>query len=85
LNDHRHVRLLEIFKGKECLEARIRDFDIDYVLDEETQVNIMIERTWEAIGRHAMIPPLGGIGLFKGKMVNLCGKLTQISMNANGT
>jgi hypothetical protein len=36
LNDHRHVRLLEIFKEKECIEARIGDFDIDSVLDEET-------------------------------------------------
>jgi hypothetical protein len=85
LNDHRHVRLSEIFKHKECLEARIGDFDIECVLDEETQVNIMTERTWEAIGRPAMIPSLGGIGLFRGKMVNLCGKITQISMNANGT
>jgi hypothetical protein len=48
-------------------------------------VNIMTERTWEAIGRLAMIPSLGGIGLFKGKMINLCGNLTRIPMNANGT
>jgi oligoribonuclease NrnB/cAMP/cGMP phosphodiesterase (DHH superfamily) len=45
----------------------------------------MPERTWEAIGRPAMIPSLGGIGLFRGKLVTLCGKLTQIYMNANGT
>jgi hypothetical protein len=32
-----------------------------------------------------MIPSLGGIRLFRGKLVNLRGKLTQISMNANGT
>jgi hypothetical protein len=32
-----------------------------------------------------MIPSLGGIRLFRGKMINLCGKLTHISMNANGT
>jgi DNA transposition AAA+ family ATPase len=32
-----------------------------------------------------MTPSLGGIGLFRGKMVNLCGRLTQISMNVNGT
>jgi hypothetical protein len=32
-----------------------------------------------------MIPSLGGIILFRGKMVNLFGKLTQISMNAKGT
>jgi hypothetical protein len=48
-------------------------------------VNIMTERTWEAIGRPTMIPSLGGIGLFKGKLINLCGKLARIPMNANGT
>jgi hypothetical protein len=48
-------------------------------------VNIMTKRTWEAIGRPALIPSLGGIGLFKGNMINLCGKLTRIPMNANGT
>jgi hypothetical protein len=48
-------------------------------------MNIMIERTWEDIGRPTMILSLGGIGLFIGKLVNLCGNLTQISMNANGT
>jgi hypothetical protein len=35
LNDHRHVRLSEIFKEKEKIEARIGDFDIDCTLDEE--------------------------------------------------
>jgi hypothetical protein len=48
-------------------------------------VNIITERTWELLGKPAMIPSLGGIGLFRGKMINLCGKLTQISMNANET
>jgi hypothetical protein len=85
LNDHRHISLSEVFKEKECIEARIGDFDIDCVLDEETQVNIMTERTWELLGNPAMIPSLGGIGLFRGKLINLCGNLTQISMNANGT
>jgi hypothetical protein len=83
LNDHRHVSLSKMFKEKECLEARMRDFDIDYVLDEETQVNIMTERTWELLGKPAMTPSLGGIGLFRGKLINLCGKLTKIYMNAN--
>jgi hypothetical protein len=31
-----------------------------------------------------MIPSLGGIGLFRGKMINLCGRLTQISMSSHG-
>ena len=41
LNDHRHVRLSEVFNKKECIKVRIGDFDIDYVLDEETQVIVM--------------------------------------------
>jgi hypothetical protein len=48
-------------------------------------VNIMKKRTWELLGKPPMTPSLGGIGIFRGKMINLCGKLTQISMNANGT
>jgi hypothetical protein len=32
-----------------------------------------------------MIPSLGGIGLFRGKRITLCGRLTQISMSAHGT
>jgi hypothetical protein len=85
LNDHRHVRLSEIFKEKEQVEARIGDFDIDCILDEETQVNIMPERTWAAIGNPTMIPSLGGTSLFRGKLVNLCGRLAQIPMTVNGT
>ena len=46
LNDQRHVRLSDIFEEKECIEARIGDFNIDCVLDKETHVNIMTERTW---------------------------------------
>jgi hypothetical protein len=71
-------------EDKELIKARIWDFDIDCI-NEETQVNIMTEITWEAIGRLAMIPSLGGIMLFRGKLVNLCGRLTQIPMNINGT
>ena len=32
-----------------------------------------------------MTPSLSGIGVLRGKMVNLCGRLTLISMNVNGT
>jgi hypothetical protein len=35
-DDHRHVKLSEIFKEKEYLKERIGDLDIDCVLDEET-------------------------------------------------
>jgi hypothetical protein len=45
----------------------------------------MREKTWETLGKPAMIPSLGGIGLFRGKLINLRGKLTQISMSAHGT
>jgi hypothetical protein len=48
-------------------------------------MNTMPERTWEAIGRIFMIPSLGGIGIFKGKLVNLCGRLARIPMTVNGT
>jgi hypothetical protein len=84
LNDHRDVNLSEVLKEKECIETRIGDFDIDYVLDKETHVNIMTERTWEILGKTAMVPSLGGIGFLKGKMINLCGKLTQIPMSDHG-
>jgi hypothetical protein len=84
LNDDRHVRLSEIFKEKEQIEARIGDFDIECTLDEEAQVNIMPERTWESIGKPSMIPSLGGTSLFREKLVNLCGRLTQIPMTVNG-
>jgi hypothetical protein len=45
----------------------------------------MPERTWEAIGKPATIPSLGGIGLSRGKLVSLCGRLAQISTTVNGT
>jgi hypothetical protein len=85
LNDHKNVNLSEIFKEKECIETRRGDFNIDCVLDEETQVNIMTKRTWEILGKSAMSPSLGGIGLFRGKLITLCGRLTQISTSAHGT
>ena len=75
----------EIFKEKEKMKVRIGDFDIDYALDEGTLMNIMTEITWETLGRPAMVPSLGTIRLFKGKMVTLCGRITQISMSTHGT
>jgi hypothetical protein len=45
----------------------------------------MTEIIWEILGKPAMVPSLGGIGLFKGKMINLCGRITHISMSAHGT
>ena len=34
LKEHKDVQLLEIFKEKEQVEARLGDFDIDCILDE---------------------------------------------------
>jgi hypothetical protein len=85
LNDHRDINLSKILNEKECIETRIGDFDIDCVMDEETQVNIMIERTWEILGKPAMISSLGGIGLFRGNLITLCGRLTHTFMSAHGT
>ena len=41
VDDHKDVSLSDILKEKQCISTRIGDFDIDCVLDEETQVNIM--------------------------------------------
>ena len=74
-NDHRDINLSEILKDKEYIKSRIGDFDIDCVLDEETWVNVMTKSTWEILGRPAMVPSLRGIGLFRGKLITLCGRL----------
>jgi hypothetical protein len=85
LNDHSDTNLSNILKEKEKIEVRIWDFEIDCVLDEETKVNVMTEKTWEAVGKPPLIPSLGRIWLFRGKLITQCGKLTQISMSAHGT
>jgi hypothetical protein len=45
----------------------------------------MPKRTWEVIGKPAMIPSLGGTSFFRGKLVNLCGRLSRMPMTINGT
>jgi hypothetical protein len=45
----------------------------------------MPKRTWEAIGKPSMIPSLGGTSFFRGKLANLCGRITRIPMTVNGT
>jgi hypothetical protein len=47
-------------------------------------VNIMTKSTWEILGNPTMTPSLGGIGLFKGKMITLCGRLTHVPMISHG-
>jgi hypothetical protein len=85
MNDHKDVNLLEILKVKHRISMRIEDFDIDCVLDEETQVNIMTEGTWEILGKPIVVPSLGRIGLFKGKMITLCGRVTKVPIIIHGT
>jgi hypothetical protein len=45
----------------------------------------MTERNWELLGNIDMIPSLGGIGQFKGKLITLCGRLTKLPMTINIT
>jgi hypothetical protein len=85
MDDHRDISLPEILKEKQRIVTRIEDFDIDCVLDEETHVNIMPESTWEILGKPAMVPSLGRIGLFKGKMITLCGRVTNVPMISHET
>jgi hypothetical protein len=85
MNVHKYVSLLEILKVKQHMDTRIGDFDIECVLDEETQVNIMIEDIWKILGKPTMIPSLGRTGLFKGKMINLCGRVTNVPIIIHGT
>jgi hypothetical protein len=85
IDAHKDVSLPKILKEKQCISARIEDFDIDCVLYEETQVNIMIEETWGILGKPTVVPSLGRIGLFKGKMIYLCGRVTNIPIIVQGT
>ncbi len=73
-------------KVKQRISARIQNFDIDcIILDEELEVNIMKKKTWEVRGRPNIIASFGNIGLFKGKLVTLCGKITSVPIIVNGT
>jgi hypothetical protein len=45
----------------------------------------MTESTWEILGKPSMIPSLGEIRLFKGKLITLCGRLSHVSMVSHGT
>jgi hypothetical protein len=85
IDDHKDVSLPETLKVKQCISTRIKDFDIDCVLDEETQVNIMTKENWEILGKPSLIPSLGNIGLFKGKMITLYGRVTNVPVIIHGT
>jgi hypothetical protein len=85
MDDHKDVSLSEILKEKQCINTRIRDFDIDFVLDEETHMNIMTERAWKILGNPTMVPSLGRIGLSRGNMITLCGRATNVPIIIHGT
>jgi hypothetical protein len=38
----------------------------------------MTKETWGILGKPSMVPSLGRIGLFKGKMITLCGRVTNV-------
>jgi len=48
-------------------------------------VNIMTEDTWKILGKPTMVPSLEMIGLFKGKMITLCGRVTNVPVIVHGT
>ena len=45
----------------------------------------MIEETWKVLGKPIVVPSLGRIGLFKGKMITLCGRVTTVPIIIHGT
>ena len=45
----------------------------------------MTEETWEVLGKPTMVPSLGRIDLFKGKMITLCGRVIIIPIIVHGT
>ena len=48
-------------------------------------MNIMTKDTWEILGNPTVIPSLGRIGLFKVKMITLCGRVTKVPIIIHGT
>ena len=78
MNYHKDVSLPKILNVKHRIDTRIWELDIECVLDEETPVNIMTEGTWEILGKPSMVFSLARIGLFKGKMITLCGIFTHV-------
>jgi hypothetical protein len=78
MDDHNDVSLPEIMKEKQRIDTRVGYFNIDCVLDEETPINIIPKNTWEILGQPTVVPSLGNINLFKGKMITLCGRVTNV-------
>ncbi len=80
------VTLKDVVKDLPCVSARIRDFDVgSIVLDEEIEGNIMMEETWRILGSPTLLLSLGKIGLFKGKLLSVCGKIIVVNVSIQGT
>jgi hypothetical protein len=45
----------------------------------------MTEDTWKILGKSTMIPSLGRIVLFKGKLITLPGRVTNLPIIVEGT
>ena len=45
----------------------------------------MKKETWEVLGNPIVVPSLGRIDLFKGKMITLCGRVTIVPIIVHGT
>ena len=45
----------------------------------------MREETWKVFGNPTMVPSLGRIGMFKVKMITLCGRVTTVHIIVHGT
>jgi hypothetical protein len=48
-------------------------------------VNIVTEDTWEILGKPTMVPSLGRTCFFKGKVITLCGRVTNVPIIIHGT
>ena len=48
-------------------------------------MNIIPESTWKILGKPTIVPSLGRIHLFKGNMITLCGKVTNVPIIIHGT
>jgi hypothetical protein len=45
----------------------------------------MTKETWKILGKPTLVPSLGRIRLFKGNMITICGRVTNIPIIVHGT
>ncbi len=46
---------------------------------------LVLTETWEIVGKLALLPSLGKVGLFKGNLITLCGRLKAPTLTIQGT